>query len=291
MSEREVFIFEVSKRNFESVVIQNSFKLPVVVEFMGIWSGPCIQMSEEISVLAKEFSGQFIFAKVDIDEQAELVEKYSIKNVPSLKVFVDGEIVQTEEGQLKQNELRDVLKNRGIYSHIDEMRTQAREKHMAGETLAAIQLLTQAMQLDSSNVKTAMDMSQVFIDLHELDQAKSLYNQLPNSAKNSEMGKALLGQLAFFNLAEKTQGKDKLLQLLIEYPDNCDFHFDLAVCLIAEKNYEQAVSHLFDIMKIDTGYKDGAAKEMIVNVTNMLAPNNAELSGEFRQKLSSTIWA
>jgi thioredoxin-like negative regulator of GroEL len=54
--------------------------------------------------LASEFSGQFIFAKIDIDEQEELKQQFSITNVPTLIVFKDGKEVQREEGEL-QDEL------------------------------------------------------------------------------------------------------------------------------------------------------------------------------------------
>lgn len=287
MNTKEVYIFEASQKNFETVVIQNSHKLPVLVEFMGIWSGPCIQMSEEISTLAKEFVGEFIFAKVDIDEQPELMKEYAIENIPSLKVLVNGKVVQTEEGLLTQKELRDVLKNVGVYSQVNELRQAAQEKHMTGDTATAIQLLSQAMQQDPSNTNTAMDMVQIFIDLNEKDQAIALFNQLPNNAKTSDMGKLLTGQLTFLDLASKTNGKSQLQQLLMTTPNDCDANFDLAICLIAEKDYEQAVNHLLDIMKINPDYKDHAAREMAITVINMLAPNNAELSSQLRRKLSA----
>jgi len=288
-SEKEVFIFEVSKQNFESTVIQNSSKIPVLVEFMGVWSGPCIQMSEEISNLAKEFAGQFIFAKVDIDEQAELMKDYGVKNIPNLQVFVEGKVVQTQEGLMTQDELRLLLKEFGIYSKVNELRQQAREKHMAGDSLSAIQLLTNAMKQEPSNTKVAMDMVQIFIDLNELAQAEGLFNQLPDTAKDSDMGKLLIGQLSFLRLASETKGKFQLQQQLLTSPDNCDVHFDMAVCLIAEKDYQEAVNHLFEIMKIEKNYKENAAHEMIVTITNMLAPNNPELSSEFRSKLGSFL--
>ncbi len=288
-SEKEIFIFEISKNNFESTVIQNSSKIPVLVEFMAIWSGPCIQLSEEISSLAKEFAGQFIFAKVDIDEQADLMKDYGVENIPNLQVFVDGEVVQTQEGLMSHDELRLLLKEFNIYSKIDEMRQQAREKHMAGDPINAIQLLTNAIKQDPSNTKVAMDMAQIFIDLGELDQAEGLFNQLPDSAKDSDMGKMLIGQLTFLRLASETAGKSDLQQQLLTNPDNCDVHFDIAICLIAEKSYQEAINHLFEIMKINKNYKDDAAREMIITVTNMLAPNNPELSSEFRSKLGSFL--
>ena len=287
MTKKDVFIFEVSKNNFDSTVIQNSHKIPVLVEFMGIWSGPCIQMSDEIANLATEFAGQFIFAKVDVDEQPELKAQYEIENVPTLTVIVDGAVIQTKEGLLNQNELRELLKDVGVYSKTNELRLQAREKHMAGDTSAAIQLLAQAMQEDPSNTEVAMDMVQIFIDLNELDQARNLFNQLPDSAKSTDMGKSLVGQLTFLDLAEKTEGKFQLQQKLLTNPNDCDAYFDLAVCLIAERDYEEAVNHLFKIMEINSSYKDDAAREMIINVTKMLAPNNPELSSTFQRRLSS----
>ncbi|MBL7003399.1 MAG: tetratricopeptide repeat protein [Gammaproteobacteria bacterium] len=289
MSEKEVLVFEVSINNFESVVLQNSNKLPVLVEFMGVWSGPCIKMADEITDLAQKFSGQFLLAKVDIDEQIELKQQYGIENVPCLKVFQNGELKQTEEGLLNSDELKGLLKTYGVYSRSDELRLQARELHMAGDTPQAIQLLVQAIKQDPSNVQIAMDMGQIFIDLNELDQAKGLYNQLPDSEKNSDMGKQLLGQLTFLDLASKTQGVSALRQQLFLDTDSCELRFDLAICLVAEKNFAEAVDYLFEIHSLNPEYKQGAAKEMIVNVANMLAPNQPELASSFRRRLGSEV--
>ncbi len=54
MPKPDVFIFEVSQKNFQSSVVENSRKLPVLVEFMGVWSGPCIAMSDNLTKLATE---------------------------------------------------------------------------------------------------------------------------------------------------------------------------------------------------------------------------------------------
>ena len=64
---KEVFVFEVSEKSFNRSVILNSNRIPVLVEFMGIWSEHCIQMEDSLARMAKEFAGQFIFAKVDIE--------------------------------------------------------------------------------------------------------------------------------------------------------------------------------------------------------------------------------
>ena len=289
MSDQDVFIFEVSKSNFNTSVILNSHKLPVVVEFMGVWSGPCIAMSDNLSKLATEFAGQFIFAKVDVDEQPELMKEYGVENVPTLKLFKDGEVVLTEEGLQKDTDLRGLLKAHGIYHKSDEIRELARQKHMSGDTMEAIALLTKAIQEDPKNTRVAMDMVQVFMDINELEQAKGLFNRLPETDRVSDMGKSLMGQLTFKDLAAKTDGKDQLQIRLNENADDFDSRFDLAICFVAEHDYKQAMDNLFIIFESNPEYKEGAAKEMIINLTNMLSVNEPELSQEFRRRMGSAV--
>ena len=289
MSDQETLIFEVSKNNFNTSVVLNSHKLPVIVEFMGVWSGPCIQMQDTLTKLATEFSGQFVFAKVDVDEQPELMKEYSVENVPTLKFFKDGEVIRTEEGNLEETELRDILKVYGIFRLSDENRELARQKHMNGKTLEAITLLTTAIKNDPTNTRLAMDMVQIFLDINELEQAKSLFNRLPENDRQSETGKALLGQLTFKDLAAKTEGKEQLTARIENNNNDFDALFDLAICLIAEHNYRQALDNLFTVFDQEPEYKDGAVKEMIINMSNMLAANEPELSQEARRRLGSSI--
>ena len=289
MSDQIAFVFEVSNSNFNSSVILNSYKLPVVTEFMGVWSGPCIQTADTLARLASEFKGQFIFAKVDVDEQPELKETYGVKNVPILKIFKDGEVVRTEEGLLKEDELRELLKTYGVYRQSDETRELARQKHMDGNTIEAITLLTKSIQEDPTNTRLAMDMVQIFLDINELEQAKDLFNRLPESDRQSEMGKALIGQLTFKDLASKTEGKEQLLIRVADNKNDYDALFDLAICLIAEHNFKEAIDNLFVIFDQNAEYKDGAVKEMIINLSNMLATSEPTLSQEVRRRLGNIL--
>lgn len=289
MSDNEIYIFEISKNSFSSSVIQNSHKIPVFVEFMGVWSDICGQLENSLTNLAKEFAGQFIFAKVDIDEQAELREEYQISNVPTLKIFKDGEEVLNLEGMLEEQELRVLLKSQGVFRESDEMRELARQKHMSGETVEAISLLTQAIQKDPSNTRVAMDMVQIFLDIGELAQAQSLFERLPESDRNSDTGRALFGQITFKQHAAKTEGKETLQARIDANADDYDARFDLAICLVAEHQYEQAIDALFTIFEKEPGYKEGAAREMIINLTNRLAVNDQELAQKFRRKLGGTL--
>lgn len=285
----DVYIFEVSENNFNDSVLLNSGKIPVLVEFMGVWSGPCIMMSDMLSGLAKEFAGQFIFAKVDIDEQPGLRKQYNIENVPTLLIFRDGKAIRTEVGQLSEEDLRAVLKDLGIFHESDAIREQARNKHLAGDTPAAIMLLADAIKKDPGNTRIAMDMVQIFLDIDQFDNAKGLFDKLPEVDKNSDMGKSLNGQLTFAALAAKTEGMDALNKKLLQQPDNHIARFDLAVCQIAKHQYNNALDNLLHIIKKEANFRDGAAREMFIMILNMLTPTQPETAQEYRRKLSSML--
>ena len=270
---KEVFVFEVNQKGFDQHVLLNSHKVPVIVEFMGVWSGPCVAMDLLFSGLAKEFAEQFIFAKVDIDEQAELCKEHKIEKVPATMVFKDGKLARTEMGELKEPEARELLKDFGIFHPSDLMREQAREKHLAGDTSAAIVQLTEAIKADPSNTRVAMDMVQIFIDIGELEQANGLYSRLPESTCETDMGKALSGQLAFASLAAKVD----------------DAQFDLSIRQIAQYQYNEAIDNLLCIHEKSPEYKEGAAKEMLITVANMIAPTNNELAQDIRRKLANQL--
>ena len=286
---KEVYIFEVSEKSFAESVIQNSHTVPVFVEFMGIWSEPCITMSDKLSDLAGEFASQFIFAKVDIDEQEELRKKYDIQNVPTLKIFVNGEIVATEEGRLVESDCRQLLKTQGIFHESDEMRLKARELHLSGDTQGAFIILTEAIKKDPANTRIALDMVQIFIDSKLNDNANELYNKLPQSVKDSSIGKSLGRQLTFVNQAATTDGIDILQQRLQSNGDDFDARFDLAICLIAEYETMSAIDHLFHILENNAEYKDGAVKELIIALIGILKEKEPNVAKSTQQRLSNLM--
>lgn len=286
---KQAIIFEVSDRSFDKYVIGNSDKAPVFVVFMNMWSEPCNQSAELFSSLATEFAEQFVFAKVDVDENKELVEQHKIENVPTLKIFVDGKEFVSEEGQLSEEEARALLKSFGIVNESEEKRLQARQLHMQGETQDAIMLLTLAIQQDPSNTKVAMDMVQIFIDMGEVEQANSLFNRLPENIKASETGLSLTGQLWIIEEAGKTAGLQSLNETLLVNPDDYNARFDCAICEIAQHNTQQALDHLFYIQQNNAEFKDGAAKEMIITIINTVAPNDPEMAKKYRAQLAELL--
>lgn len=91
---------EANDEDFEEKVIENSKKLPVVVDFWAEWCAPCRILSPTLSSIAKEYQGEFLFVKVNVDKNPELAERYQVMSIPSVKMFKNGKIVSEFVGAM-----------------------------------------------------------------------------------------------------------------------------------------------------------------------------------------------
>jgi len=286
---KQAITFDVTDCDFEKYVLDNSNKSPIFVFFINVRSVVCAQMHDLFTELASEFAEQFVLAEVDVSDNQALVKQYKILTTPTLKVFIDGKEVFSVDGELSEEEARDLLNSFDIVSEIEAMRDQARNLHLKGDTTEAIILLSDAIKQDPSNTRVAMDMVQIFIDLGDLDQAGGLFNKLPDLDKNSESGLSLFGQLQIKTKASQTAGLKALSEKLLLDPDDFEARLDCAICELAESNAEQALDQLFYIQKHNADYKEGAAKEMIIAIINAIAPTDRETANKYRAKLAALL--
>ena len=84
----------------------------VVVDFFATWCGPCKMLSPVIDELSGELENVNL-VKVDIDQSMDLAQKFKIVSVPTLKVFKNGEEVDTLMGFMP----KEVLKSK-VEAHI-----------------------------------------------------------------------------------------------------------------------------------------------------------------------------
>jgi thioredoxin len=62
----------------------------VVVDFWAVWCGPCHMMAPEMEKVAQRTSGRALVLKVDTDANPELSQRYQIRSIPTIAIFLDG---------------------------------------------------------------------------------------------------------------------------------------------------------------------------------------------------------
>jgi thioredoxin 1 len=80
--------------DFEKSVIEQSKKVPVIVDFTAKWCGPCKMLAKCYDEIADKYAGEPVkYIKFDIEINREIAKKYGIRSLPSVKVFKNGELV------------------------------------------------------------------------------------------------------------------------------------------------------------------------------------------------------
>jgi len=100
-------IVTISDSSFDADVIKSD--LPVLVDFWAEWCGPCRMIAPLLDELADEYAGKVKVCKMNVDENAEVPAKFGVRGIPTLLLFVNGEIKAQQVGAVSKNQLREFV--------------------------------------------------------------------------------------------------------------------------------------------------------------------------------------
>ncbi|MDE2461125.1 MAG: thioredoxin TrxA [Gammaproteobacteria bacterium] len=100
MSDQIVY---TSDTNFENDVLKSD--LPVLVDYWAEWCGPCKMIAPILDEIAADYQGKLRIAKVNVDENQQVTQKYGIRSIPTLILFKDGNVQAQKVGAMSKSQL------------------------------------------------------------------------------------------------------------------------------------------------------------------------------------------
>ena len=98
---------EITDANFEEVVLRAD--KPVLVDFWAAWCGPCKLIAPTVELLSEEFAGKAYVGKLDVDNNDITPTQFGVRNIPTLLIIKNGEVVDKIVGNVPKNILESKL--------------------------------------------------------------------------------------------------------------------------------------------------------------------------------------
>ncbi|MEH6358130.1 MAG: thioredoxin [Pseudomonadales bacterium] len=96
----------INEQDFQQQVLEAN--TPVLVDFWAEWCGPCLSIAPALEDLAEQYRGVAI-RKVNVDKNQQLTADQGIRSIPTLKLFKNGEVVETLTGSQSRRRLEELI--------------------------------------------------------------------------------------------------------------------------------------------------------------------------------------
>jgi thioredoxin 1 len=96
-------IIHVTDESFEEDVLKSP--QPVLVDYWANWCAPCKMIAPVLEEIAQEYAGRVRVAKLDIDENRAVTERFNVRGIPTLILFKNGEAEAIKVGAVTKSQL------------------------------------------------------------------------------------------------------------------------------------------------------------------------------------------
>jgi len=271
------FILEGTDRNFDRLVIENSRKGLVLVDFWAPWVGPSLRQREMLSELARDYEGRFLLVSVNTDEQKSLAQRFGVRSLPNLKLFRHGEMVAEYHGVQPEVDYPRII-DQYVPRQLDPVSRGAVAAWQSGNAEQALQILAEAAIEQPENLDFPALMGKILLREGREEDAYQLLNALPEAAQNEVEISRLLSHLSLLLTARESEPVEILQQRVADHPDEPEARYQLAASLLTEDQFEPALEQLLYLAHHHTGFRQGIARKGMQAVLDTLDPQDEQVA-------------
>jgi putative thioredoxin len=270
-------VVDVTEADFQTVVLDQSMTVPVVVDLWADWCGPCKQLSPVLERLAEEYGGRFLLAKVDVDANPRLGQVFQAQSIPMVVAVIQGQPVPLFQGALPEQQVR---------AYLDELLRVAEANGVTGVLAGAAD--GDATEPEEAPLPPLHQEAFDAIDRGDLDAAISAYEKALAQNPADEMASAGLAQV---KLLQRTTGVDAQAarDAAAKAPTDPDAQIVVADFDVLGGHIDDAFARLVDTVRVTVGDDRDKVRSHLVELFTVVGPGDDRVA-KARRALTSALF-
>lgn len=285
---RSEFVIEVNEEHFQTEVVEKSQTTPVLVDFWAPWCAPCRSLSPVLEKLADEYSGAFILAKVNTDENPRLAATFQVRSIPQVSLIREGQVIDQFAGAYPEASIRQFLKPH-CPSEADKLFNRAQGKLNVHQMEEAQAILEGVVRLEPQHAGAHLALAKLLLGRQQGEQARSHLQAIPVMADEKETAQRLEQVIEFHSDCKESGGEIHLRKILAKDPRDLSSRMALASCLAAAGRYREALEEFLAVVAQDKHYRDEGARKAMLALFSLIGERSG-LAEEFRGRLARTLY-
>lgn len=270
-------MIDITLQNFESELIRSSMQQPVLLDIWAPWCGPCRTLGPLLEKLEAAYSGRFVLAKLNSDEQPEIAgqlsQMFGVRSIPFCVLFDKGQPIDGFVGALPESQIRAFL-DKHVPS-ADELEAQAEVEEAEaligeGQADAALNKLREAVQVDPSNDAARFDLIKLLLESGDVAGARQAFE--PVAARYGLHARLVAAGhwIAACEQAARGRSAAELEAAIAANRRDFDARFERAQLHLAAGAFTQAMDELLEIVMRDKAWNDELARRTYVAILEII---------------------
>ena len=264
--------------DFDTDVIQQSYDIPVLVDFWAEWCGPCKVLGPVLEKLATDQEDLWVLAKVNIEKYPLIASRYMIQNIPNVKLFVDGETIDGFVGVMSELQVTEWLSELLPSRHQGNI-DYSKQLLLDNKTSEAKEILDTILEKEPDNDEVIVLLAQVFLRMNS-DSTVQILDSISHGSKYFDLAESIRNLYRMFKYVES---QDLL-------PDNpVKSSYIEAISNARSWKFEIALDLLIDILSKNREYDNDGSRRACIAIFLLLGEEH-QITKHFRPIFSSALF-
>ncbi|MDH5632623.1 MAG: tetratricopeptide repeat protein [Gammaproteobacteria bacterium] len=278
------FVFDATDESFRQLVLENSTRGPVLVNFWSAGVGPCLRVWDTLKALVQSYQGRFLLVNINTDSYGQLSRQLGVNSLPTVHIYRDGEVVHRIHGAESEKSFIDAI-DRYLATPSDKVLAHATALFHSGDQGKAVDVLVQLVAADPFNMRVTAALLKFLIVMKAYQRGLDVVAGLDESMQQKPEIGSLKTHLEL--LVESGHDRSALIDELARN-DLPETRFRLAATCVLENDFEAALEQLMIVVEKHRHFRDDIGRRSMLALFDLLGRDHP-LTSVYWQKLSSYL--